>query len=181
MGQLLTAGPIRERLRVFDEAFLPPWVSGAVQRNSLAQKQKAPAFIDRNARALEMSCSASSWRLYPERSITPHNICGSGRLFPGLETRRAKTMIELVVTDDHEQSERGKSIPQVSGCQQTIPNCAQWLGTESNRRHADFQSAALPTELPSRTGLDIRKEQLKRLVARYQPVRRGYFPVGALP
>ena len=24
-----------------------------------------------------------------------------------------------------------------------------WLGTESNRRHADFQSAALPTELPS--------------------------------
>ena len=24
-----------------------------------------------------------------------------------------------------------------------------WLGAESNRRHADFQSAALPTELPS--------------------------------
>ena len=35
------------------------------------------------------------------------------------------------------------------------PTCAQvftkWLGTESNRRHADFQSAALPTELPSPT------------------------------
>ena len=26
----------------------------------------------------------------------------------------------------------------------------EWLGAESNRRHADFQSAALPTELPSR-------------------------------
>ena len=25
----------------------------------------------------------------------------------------------------------------------------KWLGTGSNRRHADFQSAALPTELPS--------------------------------
>ena len=25
-----------------------------------------------------------------------------------------------------------------------------WPGTESNRRHADFQSAALPTELPGR-------------------------------
>jgi hypothetical protein len=25
-----------------------------------------------------------------------------------------------------------------------------WLGAESNCRHADFQSAALPTELPSR-------------------------------
>ena len=24
-----------------------------------------------------------------------------------------------------------------------------WLGTESNRRHEDFQSSALPTELPS--------------------------------
>ena len=24
-----------------------------------------------------------------------------------------------------------------------------WLGTESNRRHTDFQSVALPTELPS--------------------------------
>ena len=29
-----------------------------------------------------------------------------------------------------------------------------WLGPESNRRHADFQSAALPTELPSRDGAD---------------------------
>ncbi len=26
----------------------------------------------------------------------------------------------------------------------------EWLGTESNRRHTDFQSVALPTELPSR-------------------------------
>ena len=25
----------------------------------------------------------------------------------------------------------------------------EWLGTESNRRHGDFQSPALPTELPS--------------------------------
>src|SRR5438067_9664596 len=25
-----------------------------------------------------------------------------------------------------------------------------WLGAESNRRHEDFQSSALPTELPSR-------------------------------
>src|SRR5262249_50030129 len=26
----------------------------------------------------------------------------------------------------------------------------EWLGPESNRRHVDFQSTALPTELPSR-------------------------------
>src|SRR5688572_20280308 len=31
-------------------------------------------------------------------------------------------------------------------------NCCKdwWPGTESNRRHADFQSAALPAELPGR-------------------------------
>src|SRR5262249_21166817 len=29
-----------------------------------------------------------------------------------------------------------------------------WLGGESNRRHVDFQSTALPTELPSRDGAD---------------------------
>ncbi len=29
----------------------------------------------------------------------------------------------------------------------------KWLGTESNRRHEDFQSSALPTELPSQTFL----------------------------
>ena len=28
-------------------------------------------------------------------------------------------------------------------------NFKWWLGTESNRRHKDFQSFALPTELPS--------------------------------
>jgi hypothetical protein len=27
-----------------------------------------------------------------------------------------------------------------------------WPGTESNRRHEDFQSSALPTELPGHTG-----------------------------
>jgi hypothetical protein len=31
---------------------------------------------------------------------------------------------------------------------------AVWLGAESNRRHVDFQSTALPTELPSRHGAD---------------------------
>ena len=28
---------------------------------------------------------------------------------------------------------------------------AEWLGPESNQRHMDFQSTALPTELPSHT------------------------------
>ena len=37
----------------------------------------------------------------------------------------------------------GKSFPRATRAQK------KWLGTGSNRRHADFQSAALPTELPS--------------------------------
>ena len=31
----------------------------------------------------------------------------------------------------------------------------KWLGRESNPRHEDFQSSALPTELPSRGGKRI--------------------------
>ncbi len=45
-----------------------------------------------------MSC-ASSWRLYPERSITPHSICGSEGLFPGLlerDRQRAERMTGLL-------------------------------------------------------------------------------------
>ena len=37
----------------------------------------------------------------------------------------------------------------------TDENPKMWLGPESNRRHADFQSAALPTELPSREDVDL--------------------------
>ena len=38
----------------------------------------------------------------------------------------------------------------------TLPYTAHeaWLGAESNRRHVDFQSTALPTELPSRDGVN---------------------------
>src|SRR5262245_27292680 len=32
----------------------------------------------------------------------------------------------------------------------THTDLKKWLGPESNRRHEDFQSSALPTELPSR-------------------------------
>jgi hypothetical protein len=30
-----------------------------------------------------------------------------------------------------------------------------WLGAESNRRHVDFQSTALPTELPSLLPMEV--------------------------
>ena len=33
-----------------------------------------------------------------------------------------------------------------------------WPGTELNRRHKDFQSSALPTELPGRLLRDLRKD-----------------------
>jgi serine-type D-Ala-D-Ala carboxypeptidase len=53
---------------------------------------------------------ASSWRLYPERSITPHSICGSGRLFPGLESETRKAdMTWLVVAKYKNNPERGQA------------------------------------------------------------------------
>jgi hypothetical protein len=48
----------------------------------------------------------------------------------------------------------GRALPQeglsVDQMCQAIRVFGRWLGPESNRRHEDFQSSALPTELPSR-------------------------------
>ena len=35
-----------------------------------------------------------------------------------------------------------------------------WLGPESNRRHCDFQSHALPTELPSHAGRGLKRSHV---------------------
>jgi hypothetical protein len=80
---------------------------------SHSTKNKSLAFIDRNARALETSSSSSFWRLYPERSIASHSICGSGRLFPGFkrETRCGESgMAELSSCGEHEFG-RGQGYP----------------------------------------------------------------------
>ena len=47
-----------------------------------------------------MSC-ASSWRLYPKRSIASHSICGSGRLFRGFNDgkREVGSDITWLVTE----------------------------------------------------------------------------------
>src|SRR6188508_3442940 len=37
----------------------------------------------------------------------------------------------------------------------------QWRGPESNRRHHDFQSCALPTELPRRSGKIVAAARLR--------------------
>src|SRR5438034_2451723 len=48
----------------------------------------------------------------------------------------------LLVRIDHERPPfLGKAVRR---------GCGEWPGAESNCRHADFQSAALPTELPGR-------------------------------
>ena len=44
--------------------------------------------------------------------------------------------------------------PLTSRCKSLIDSKI-WLGAESNRRHVDFQSTALPTELPSRLSMKI--------------------------
>ena len=39
-----------------------------------------------------------------------------------------------------------------------------WLGAESNRRHEDFQSSALPTELPSRLLISVSRHIARRVL-----------------
>ncbi len=56
----------------------------------------------------------------------------------------------------------GKKTPRNRGHEALKPSATatanQWLGRELNPRHADFQSAALPTELPSLEGEEYRPE-----------------------
>ena len=51
----------------------------------------------------------------------------------------------------HSPYMRGKSIDVKKAPHRCEAIIYWWPGTESNCRHADFQSAALPTELPGRT------------------------------
>ena len=52
-----------------------------------------------------------------------------------------------------------------------------WLGAESNRRHVDFQSTALPTELPSRKDAHLsRKRQAPQPTILNLPLRTQRSP-----
>ena len=69
-------------------------------------------------------------RLQPPDTITTYNACGS------------------------EASPRSSCTRDAQGFAAKFAALGEfpedWLGAESNRRHVDFQSTALPTELPSR-------------------------------
>ena len=45
-----------------------------------------------------------------------------------------------------------------------------WLGGESNSRHEDFQSSALPTELPSRSRRMRKRNRAGETIFELQPV-----------
>ena len=57
-----------------------------------------------------------------------------------------------------------------TGCD-TMRVKAEWAGAESNRRHQDFQSCALPTELPARrrNATVGEPERACKLLSRYPP------------
>src|ERR1035438_756312 len=54
--------------------------------------------------------------------------------------------------------------------------CSWWPGTGSNRRHADFQSAALPAELPGRGIPSVAIQS--RAAQRFEDSSGGLFHVG---
>src|SRR5262245_44529745 len=56
--------------------------------------------------------------------------------------RPAATSVAAIITNVEDGGTEELCAPQQAG--------GQWPGAESNCRHADFQSAALPTELPGR-------------------------------
>jgi hypothetical protein len=64
-------------------------------------------------------------------------------------------------------------------------NRKSWLGAESNRRHVDFQSTALPTELPSRKSRASLSSNagwsLKQKTLNAQPAFAGVAVAASLP
>src|SRR5438477_3251025 len=49
----------------------------------------------------------------------------------------------------------------------------EWLGAESNRRHEDFQSSALPTELPSRIAMALPQHNERRVLIKAENAQRS--------
>ena len=78
-------------------------------------------------------------------------LWGNDKYFPLVFSRarveaETKHTLSLVPSGNGERK-RGRCGPLPAPCS---PFPAEWPGAESNRRHRDFQSRALPTELPGR-------------------------------
>src|SRR5438477_5503510 len=74
-------------------------------------------------------------RACPENCMTPH------------DAEAVQTFIFLHFRSNPNRSQKRLVFTRVLPMKTRV-----WLGAESNRRHVDFQSTALPTELPSRDG-----------------------------
>ncbi len=79
---------------------------------------------------------------------------------PTLGTLELKSNMLMLTTNSMERTERGKEtiaalLEDLIGPSLTKLQTAEqwWPGTESNCRHGDFQSPALPTELPGRLSI----------------------------
>ena len=126
------------------------WVSGAVQRRK--KKQKPPHSSIETRGHWKSSCSASYIAALPGPFDHVPQILWERAIIPGIRNRDATSRNHDWVNCAKEigNPERGQGYSITVRMSRQFQTCTQWLGTESNRRHADFQSAALPTELPSR-------------------------------
>src|SRR5439155_4975523 len=76
------------------------------------------------------SCSANSWRLYPERLITSHRICGSGRLLPALgrgKREAGSDMTGLLVAADTSNPGRGTIFRHYPVVKASLQNMQDWI------------------------------------------------------
>src|SRR5687767_8987838 len=90
---------------------------------------------------MSTTCSARILESEARTAVVPARaVFGSIRTMSAAASAPTMTRIAMVVTDTAQPITNDPS----------PTTYTEWPGAESNCRHADFQSAALPTELPGR-------------------------------
>jgi hypothetical protein len=114
----------------------------------LAMAPKAPSA------AVGICTVSRRWRLFwsGRRDSNPRPSPWQGDALPLSHFRETETLVSTPL--ESVVRELGAWLALHCILCQALTRFQWWLGTESNRRHEDFQSSALPTELPSHATTD---------------------------
>ena len=81
-------------------------------------------------------------------ALRPRYRSGMARTYPNRHPTRSWNARKPDETVSNKKPRRGRGFGGFQRLRRILRNVIWWPGTESNRRHGDFQSPALPTELP---------------------------------